>query len=125
MFWLSFWLFFILPVLVGLAFAFKEIFLQRATVRKGGWIYFLSTTGQDLDAPIKIGMTHRDPTSDRLPEIRTMSPFPLRIIHKYWTRDPEGEEARIHQELRAFRKHGEWFDRDATLMFIDHLKGAL
>jgi hypothetical protein len=124
-FWLGFVGLFVLPILVGAAFAIKGFYQGHTVKHQGGWIYFLSAVGQDVDSPIKVGMTHRDPTEDRLPEIRTMSPFPLRILYKYWTADPSGEEARIHRELGLFRRHGEWFDRDATLMFIDHQKGLV
>lgn len=88
---------------------------------RAGWVYFAAGS----EGPIKIGCTHRKPCQERLPELKTMSPIPLRIIYKQPTPDRFGDEARIHEELAAYRQHGEWFDRDATLYYIDHLKGLV
>ena len=88
-----------------------------------GWVYFLSSVGgdeEDPPAPIKIGMTHRDPATYRLPEIETMSPKPLEILATIKAKQPELLERTIHQELIAFRHHGEWYDRDATLAWLDN-----
>lgn len=87
-----------------------------------GWVYFLSPPAE-TEGPIKVGSTSRDPVQDRMPEIRTMSPYPLKIIWKFHTPDRFKSERLVHEELAAFRQHGEWFDRDATLALIDHLKG--
>lgn len=91
----------------------------------GGWVYFLSAVSSDEErpSPIKIGMTRRDPATERLPEIATMSPEPLRVLYSFFTERPEAEELRIHTELKKFRQHGEWFERYPTLMYIDSLKG--
>ena len=57
----------IIAALIGLTWAFKNYFKPASTVRKivqPGWVYFLSAKDgafSDPPAPIKIGMTHRDP----------------------------------------------------------------
>lgn len=88
-----------------------------------GWVYFIASD-QD-EAPIKIGMTQRDPRRGRLPELETMSPYPLRLIHALRTSNAARSEREIHEALKDYRLHGEWFDRDAVMMYIDHLKGAI
>lgn len=96
--------------------------VQAVYARSGdqsGWVYF--ATG--AEGPVKIGCTERQPCHDRLPELRTMSPIPLRIIYKVAVPDRYAAEAKMHDDLAAYRQHGEWFDRDATLYYIDHLKG--
>lgn len=87
-----------------------------------GWVYFLTPEGgavSDPPAPIKIGMTHRDPYEERLPEIETMSPKPLEILLVVQASDPAQLERAIHKELAGSRLHGEWFDRQAVLAFLD------
>lgn len=91
-----------------------------------GWVYFLSpVNGAEAEppAPIKIGLTHRDPTRERLPEIETMSPTRLELIAVIPTYTPELLEKAIHQELKAFKHHGEWYDRDAVEAYLSNLRG--
>jgi Meiotically up-regulated gene 113 len=97
---------------------------DRRPGHRPGWLYFVTAPAQD-NAPVKIGITERDPSHDRLPELRTMSPFPLKVIAKFPVTDRYIAEASVHEELSDYRLHGEWFDRDAALMYIDHLKGAV
>lgn len=115
-------------ILIGIVIACREV---HAALEGGdtvdaqaGWVYFVTGGTDEMDTPIKIGMTHRDPAEDRLPEIRTMSPFPLRVIYKFRAPNAAEAEAKVHERLRNHRLHGEWFERDATLAFIDYLKGA-
>lgn len=118
-----------LAALVGAVIAAVRAIIQheRADIWEeadpSGWVYFVQAVGQP-DSPVKVGMTYRDPTEDRLPELRTMSPYPLRIIYKFHTEDRHQYEAKLHRILKPHRRHGEWYDRDATLALIDHLKGA-
>lgn len=109
-------------VLVGTWYGSRSSWRGHKSGQSEGWVYFVTAPGND-EAPVKIGYTHRDPTADRLPELRTMSPFPLRIIFKFKAPDVRIAEKAVHRQLDAHRLHGEWFDRDATLAFIDHLKG--
>ena len=92
---------------------------------RSGWIYFIGmkTPPENDDGPIKVGMSARNPGKERLPELRTMSPYPLRIIYKFYTEDRFEYERKIHKILEPQRQHGEWFDRDATLALIDELRG--
>lgn len=110
-------------VVLGLAFGFHDYWKKRQSGDDGsGWIYFMTAPAR-TDAPIKVGMTRRDPTEDRMPEIRTMSPFPLRVIYKVFVDDRYEAERAVHAELAQYRQQGEWFDREATLALISHLKG--
>ena len=108
---------------------YKQYYSQQAVIRQRiakiapGWVYFLSSVGgadEDPPAPIKVGMTRRDPAINRLPEIETMSPRQLEILAVIKTTRPELLENLIHKELKQFRHHGEWFDRDATLAWLDN-----
>jgi hypothetical protein len=121
-----------LVALAALVAAYQSRGHRRAIVRSGsnpvrrpGWVYFLSPVDgaeDDPPAPIKVGMTHRDPAVYRLPEIETMSPKPLELIGTVATNTPELLERTIHAELAPFRRHGEWFDRDAVLAWLDDYK---
>lgn len=86
---------------------------------RSGWIYF--ACGEDT--LVKVGMTSREPTVGRLPELSTMSPVPLRIVYKAFVDDRRKVERALHAELGPYRQHGEWFDRDAALAYADHLRG--
>lgn len=90
-------------------------------VDPSGWIYFIC--GEE--GPVKVGMTAFEPTRQRLPELSTMSPVPLRVYFKAYVPDRRLVERALHAELAPYREHGEWFDRDAALYFADHLKGEL
>jgi len=105
-------------ILVGLGF-----FAGEATDSREGWVYFVSAVDPP-DAPIKIGRSSHDPLKQRLPDLQTMSPYPLTLIHTFKCEDAMNAELRIHEHLKQYRLHGEWFERDATLMFIDYLRGA-
>lgn len=109
-------------VLTGLLMWRWQATAKRAgiTDARDGWIYFAG----GHSGPIKIGMTSREPTQERLPELKTMSPTPLRIMYKFHADDRYAAERQIHDELAPYRQHGEWFDRDVALFYIDHLKGA-
>lgn len=115
---------------VGMSMAIVH-FRERRRVVMGtdrGYIYFLTRQGGEFDdppAPIKIGMTHRDPENDRLPEIETMSPYPLQVLFSYSTQNPKLAEKLVHKQLAPYRMHGEWFEREPTLAFIDHLQEVM
>lgn len=86
---------------------------------RSGWVYFVAGD----NTPVKIGMCHAEPTQQRLPELKTMSPTPLRIMAKFRVDDRFEAERRIHTELADSRLHGEWFDRDVALYYASHLRG--
>lgn len=103
----------------------RRIEAAAVNVEPPGWVYFLTTVdGGEADPPdpIKIGMTHRDPATNRLPEIETMSPSKLRLIAAIKAEVPSLLERAIHNELKPYRHHGEWYDRDATLAWLDHYR---
>ena len=94
---------------------------KRKTVGRGGWLYFISN---GPETPVKVGLSKYDPTKQRLGELQTMSPTPLRVIYKLPVRDRFAAETMVHAHLAPYRKNGAWFDRDATLAFIEHMKGS-
>lgn len=112
-----------LAVLIGLIIGHHEVQEHKQAERNArfGWIYFLG--GEE--GPIKVGMSQYEPTEQRLPELRTMSPVPLQIFYKAPVDDRFRVERALHSELAPYRQHGEWFDRDVALAWADHLKGAM
>jgi len=69
---------------------------------KRGRIYFVQpTTG----GPIKIGFS--EDVARRLRDLQAMSPVKLRVISSF--AGTIFDEKRIHEELKQFRAHGEWF----------------
>jgi hypothetical protein len=51
-----------------------------------------------------------------------MSPIPLKLLFKMYVHDRWEAEQRAHDALSEYRTHGEWFERDAALSYMDHLK---
>lgn len=111
----------IVVVLVFVGGVVQAILQPRKHVGRAGWLYFI---GNGPDTPIKVGLSKYDPTRDRLASLQTMSPTPLRVLFKLQVPDRYKAEAMVHDHLAAHRRHGEWFDRDVTLAFIEHLKGS-
>jgi len=105
---------------IGFALGTWDYFRGKRTESKAGWLYFIG--GSQPDSPIKIGMSKNDPTAGRMPELQTLSPFPLKVMYKVEVADRYQAERDVHQHLEEFRLHGEWFERDAVLHFIDYLK---
>lgn len=62
---------------------------------------------------IKIGFTRRH-ISERMAKLQTGCPLPLQLI----ATGPGGRfmEIRIHEILRGFRVHGEWFQDHPTVL---------
>jgi len=82
--------------------------LKRTT---GGYVYVLEPIeDEDPDGP------------ERLVKICRM-PADLRVVWSFYFTQPERVVAAIHSQLAEYRHHGDWYDREATLAFIDHLKG--
>lgn len=104
---------------LGCLQAASNIRAQGHAPDDAGWLYFIGGKG----TPIKIGLSKHDPAGERIADLKTMSPFPLRVIYKLEVQDRYAAERMAHEHLAPFRQHGEWFDRDATLAFISHLKG--
>ena len=85
-----------------------------------GWVYFVTAPEQD-DAPVMVGSTHRDLRKERA-ELEESSPFPLKVVYKFRASNCLRTEEHIHELFKEYRLHGEWFDRDVTMAFIDDLK---
>lgn len=66
-------------------------------------IYIVRAQGTDL---YKIGFTARQ-VEERLKEVQTGSPYPLKIIHTF--DGSQDDEKRMHLEFKQFLIHGEWF----------------
>ena len=49
----------------------------------------------------------------RMTELQTGCPKPLRLLACVYVKDAAGYERRIHELLERYRSHGEWFDVDA------------
>lgn len=124
MYWIPYFTIFALAAGLGLWIRLENDRTIAGTATGGetpGWVYFLSTIGgnvQDPPAPIKIGFTLRDPF-ERLPEIETMSPGLLEVLDAIYCPVPRALEKLAHQQLEPFRHHGEWYDRDAALAWLD------
>jgi hypothetical protein len=92
-----------------------------------GWVYFAAPVVHDADGPpplVKIGMTRRDPARYRLPELGQISPVELELIHLIETDDPAGLEASLHNMFKEYQHHGEWYDRDAVMSYLDYAEGV-
>lgn len=110
-------------VLAGLIMGFVQLRNAKPKVADG-FIYFISAVGggeMEPPMPIKIGKTTRNPYRDRLPELDTGSPTPLEVILAVYTPTLDLTERLIHHRLKAARVHGEWYDRDMVMAYIDHL----
>ena len=102
----------------GLRSPYKQTAI--AATARAGWVYFIGSS--NTRQPIRIGHTELHPYKDRLPELETNDPEPLSVIYAMKSNDAQSEEKRIHDDLSDFRTRGSWFDRDAVLAYLDHLK---
>lgn len=64
--------------------------------------------------PIKIGST-RKPVQERLRQLQTGSPLPLRVIAEL---DGLHHERELHHQFADWRLEGEWFDEDAKWLML-------
>lgn len=85
---------------------------------KGGWIYFAAAD----EGPVRIGSHEKEPTKQRCRELSD-SPVKLRIFFKFETPNVFIDERKIKYVLRDDHDHGDWYERDATLAYISHLRG--
>jgi hypothetical protein len=72
---------------------------------ESAYVYVIGTPG--LQA-VKIGWTVN--VSGRLKALQTGSPFPLMALWQHLLPDAPTVEANLHQQFRAYRVRGEWFD---------------
>lgn len=84
------------------------------------WIYFMQ---RGENGPIKIGRSG-DP-QERLRHLQRGNPDRIRIIGAYW--GFQLEEAQLHEEFKASRIAGEWFEPTpelvATALALDEWDG--
>ncbi|MFJ4633594.1 GIY-YIG nuclease family protein [Streptomyces sp. NPDC088847] len=73
------------------------------------FLYAISSA--DQPAPVKIGKTGN--VTQRLSQLQTASPFPLRVWWSKETADPD-LEAKLHRHFADKRMSGEWFQFDET-----------
>ena len=66
-------------------------------------IYIISTDR----GVVKIGISHNP--VERLTNLQTASPFPLRLVYAAVHSDAARLEAVVHHNLRSRRAYGEWF----------------
>jgi hypothetical protein len=90
--------------------------VRRATAAPaGGWVYFAC----GRHGPVKVGTSSKEPAGSVVDAAE-----PMRVVHKIRTTDAEGDVRQIVKELEPYHLRQGWFDRDATLYYVDHLKGA-
>jgi hypothetical protein len=79
-------------------------------------LYFIAA----VDAgKIKIGKTKH--IHKRLSTLMTASPVPLKLLHS--VQYDEGLERRVHNHLKKYRSHGEWFHADKPVVeFVRNVK---
>lgn len=82
--------------------------MKNPTTKPTGYVYIISCEGTSR---IKIGYSGNP--EKRLNELKTGAPGVLKIEY-LWTAY-QRDEARVHKEMAAHRRHLEWFDLD--LMF--------
>lgn len=84
---------------------------QPSEVRKSkpkrlpGFIYLIHAVGSNR---YKIGRTAR--IESRLARLKAQAPYPMELIHHFWTDDSTGMEATLHTKFQSKRVHGEWFE---------------
>lgn len=92
----------------------RQIQLEKRN-RLQGNIYFIKSEAALM---IKVGRTKGSPM-DRLRELQTGSPDPLRLVMSYKVDNAPLEEARWHNLLAEYRIRGEWFDAGAVERMLD------
>jgi hypothetical protein len=105
--------------------AFREGMVQLDLVQKQR-LYVLShclTTVYFIAAvdagKIKIGKTTN--IQKRMATLTTMSPVPLQLVHS--VQYDNNLERRIHEHLKEYRAHGEWFHADKPVLeFVRNVK---
>lgn len=78
-----------------------------------GYVYFITTYGEDCPARCKIGFTSGRP-NDRLNSLQCGSPIKLKFYCAFvGTMDTERD---LHNIFREYRIHGEWFSVEGRLL---------
>lgn len=83
-----------------------EDFVLQYPSNRNGWIYVIQAIGTTR---YKIGRSIEP--KERLRQLnQKQSPYPLKLIHTFWSMDAVSDEQYLHSALADFRVHGEWFE---------------
>jgi len=93
---------------------------EKKTYPPSGWIYFACGSG----TPVLVGSSKEEPSAGNVPELKNAA-VPMRVVYKFRTDNLMAAAERIVGELKPYHVRQGWFDRDATLFYVDHLKGAV
>jgi hypothetical protein len=91
--------------------------LVKPPAKDDGWLYFIGNGA----GPIKVGVT-RDTPRERLKALQTGNPTRLRVLFAIEAEDVLAAEKLAHNALTPAHVQGEWYEREAVLLFIDLLK---
>jgi hypothetical protein len=89
-----------------------------------GWIAFVSTS-TTADEPVGIARTDADPREGGLNGLQSLSPQRLHVLHCFECQDSDQVELVLRANLAEYRIQGNWYDRDAALMLLAHIKGEV
>lgn len=92
---------------------FDKLIDNNKTNRSGGYIYFVQG---ELTKLVKIGFTLR--LKNRMMTLKIFSPDMLSLLG--YLRGPAALEKEVHDCLRIFRRHGEWFTEDVLAVIRPH-----
>lgn len=72
-----------------------------------GYVYLIHAEGTNR---YKVGRTKS--ISRRIRELKSQSPYPLKLVDCYWSPDADSDEKWFHTLYGHWKVHGEWFDFD-------------
>jgi hypothetical protein len=70
-----------------------------------GYVYLLHVTDTSR---YKIGLTTN--LNRRIKQIGKQSPYPIELVHSFYTSNCSKSESNLHIKYDSFRIHGEWFE---------------
>lgn len=79
-------------------------YVKKVCKSTQGFVYLVHALGTDRYKVGKTGLFTR-----RCRDLKAQSPYPLDIIHYYWSPDAGSDEEFFHYFFRQARVHGEWF----------------
>ena len=71
-----------------------------------GYVYLFHSEGTDY---YKIGKTSENPRK-RMAALQSGNPFTLRMIDAVMVDDMNAKESAMHEQFKAYRRNGEWFE---------------
>lgn len=87
-----------------------------APLEREGYVYFIQQ-GDDSSGPIKIGWSHN--VSQRLAQLQTANPTPLRLLHRI--SGSFHDEQALHKKFASYRLNAEWFE--ASIELLEYIRG--